>query len=92
MFLLLCFKVLVVITDDRSSSTDEEIRAAAKPLENKGIHVIAVGIGIVSDSGQLGQATQNEEDVISAPRDVDPSTLGNRIMERAFQRRDIIQC
>ena len=81
----------MVITDDRSSSTNEEIRAAAKPLENKGIHVITVGIGAVSDSGQLGQATQNEEDVISAPKDVDPATLGNRIMERAFERRDMIQ-
>jgi len=79
----------VVITDDRSSSTDKEIRAAAKPLENKGIHVITVGIGTVPDSAQLGQATQNEDDVISAPNDVDPATLGNRIMERAFQRRDI---
>lgn len=79
----------MVITDDRSSSTDEEMRAAAKPLENKGIHVIAVGIGTVPDSGQLGQATQNEEDVISGPKD--PATLGNRIMERAFQRRDMIQ-
>ena len=82
----------MVITDARSSSTGEEIRAAAKPLENKGIHVIAVGIGTIPDSGQLGQATQNEEDVIAAPNDVDPATLGNRIMERAFQRRDIIQC
>lgn len=76
----------MVITDDRSSSTDEEIRNAAKPLENKGIHVISVGIGTVPDSGQLRQATQNEEDVISAPKDVDPAILGNRIMERAFER------
>ena len=80
----------MVITDDRSSSTDDEIRAAAKPLEDKGIHVIAVGIGSVPESKQLEQTTQNKEDVITAPTGVDPALLGNRIMERAFQRKNVI--
>lgn len=78
--------MVVIITDDRSSSTNEEIRLAAKPLEDKGIHVIAVGIGSVPQSEQLEQATQNKEDVITAPKDVDPAVLGNKIMERAFKR------
>lgn len=92
MHILFCLKVVVIITDDRSSSTDEEIRAAAKPLENKGIHVIAVGVGSVPQSEQLEQTTQNKEDVITARKDVDPAVLGNKIMERAFKRKNTTQC
>ena len=77
---------MVVITDDRSSSTVEEIRSAAKPLEDKAIHVIAVGIGETPDVSQLEKMTQKTDDVIAAPGDVDPAELGNRIMEKAFQR------
>lgn len=89
--LILSFlKVVVVITDDRSSSTVEEIRSAAKPLEDKAIHVIAVGIGETPDATQLEKMTQKTDDVIGAPKDVDPAELGNRIMEKAFQRKVIV--
>ena len=77
----------MVITDDRSSSTAQEIRAAAKPLEDKAIHVIAVGIGKTPDVTQLEKMTQKKSDVIPAPTNVDPAVLGNRIMEKAFRRK-----
>lgn len=77
----------MVITDDRSSSTAEEIRSAAKPLEDKAIHVIAVGIGKVPDAIQLQQMTQKKDDIITAPKEVDPADLGDKIMEKAFQRK-----
>ena len=87
---MLLLKVIVVITDDRSNSTAEEIRAAAKPLEDKAIHVIAVGIGKTPDVTQLEKMTQKKDDVIKAPKDVDPAELGNRIMEKAFQRETFV--
>ena len=87
---MLLLKVIVVITDDHSNSTAEEIRAAAKPLEDKAIHVIAVGIGKTPDVTQLEKMTQKKDDVIKAPKDVDPAELGNRIMEKAFQRETFV--
>ena len=78
----------MVITDDRSSSTTEQITAAAKPLKDKAIHVIAVGIGATPDVTQLDKMTQKKDDVIKAPKNVDPAELGNRIMEKAFQRKN----
>ena len=80
------FQVVVVITDGRSGSTDEQLRTAAIPLEDKGIHVIAVGIGSVPDSKQLEEITQRTGDVITGPSDSNPASLGNRIMEKAFER------
>lgn len=41
----------MVIIDDCFSFIDEEIRVVVKFLENKGIYVIVVGIGIVLDFG-----------------------------------------
>ncbi|XP_068755942.1 coadhesin-like [Montipora capricornis] len=78
-------KVVVVITDDRSAWSAEEIRSAAKPLEEKAIHVIAVGVGKSPDAAQLETMTQRKGDVLKAPKDVDPAELGERIMEKAFQ-------
>ena len=80
-------KVIVVINDDRSSSTVEEIRSAAKPLgrqshprhrcwhwKNPGCHTAPAN-------------DTEKDDIITAPKDVDPADLGNRIMEKAFQRK-----
>ena len=80
-------QVVVVITDDRSGSTAEEIRLAATQLEEKAIHVIVVGIGKTPDVTQLEKMTQKSGDVIKAPKDADPGQLGERIMEKAFQRK-----
>ena len=77
----------MVITDDRSGSTAEEIRSAATQLEDKAIHVIAVSIGKTPDVKQLEKMTQKSGDVIKAPKDADPAQLGERIMEKAFQRK-----
>ena len=81
-----------MITDGRSRSTDEQIRSAAKPLEDKGIHVIAVGIGNVPDSKQLEKITQRKGDVITGPSGANPAALGNRIMEKAFERKNVTLC
>lgn len=77
----------MVVTDDRSRSTAEEIRSAATQLEEKAIHVIAVGIGKTPDVTQLEKMTQNSGDVIKAPKDAEPGQLGEKIMEKAFQRK-----
>ena len=79
-----------MITDDRSALSAEEIRSAAKPLEEKAIHVIAVGVGKSPDAAQLETMTQRKGDVLKAPKDVDPAELGERIMEKAFQRKLMI--
>ena len=79
--------MLVIITDTRSSSTEIKIRQAAGRLEDKGIHVISVALGNEADPRQLEAASQDKTDVITAPGDVDPTTLGERIMNKAKQRK-----
>ena len=84
--MLFLFKVLVIITDAQSSSSEKEIQQAVRPLENDGVHVIPVAVGDSADPGQLEEAARDKTDVITASEDEDPAELGEKIMNKAKQR------
>ena len=75
-------QVLVVITDNKSGSTVEDVQTAAKPLEDAGIAVIPVAIGDDADVGELENLTPDKENVIQPPDGTTPDELAKMIMEK----------
>ena len=75
-------QVLVVITDNKSGSTVEDVQTAAKPLEDNGIAVIPVAIGDDADVGELGNLTPDKENAIQPPDGTKPDELAKMIMEK----------
>jgi len=79
-------KVLVVITDKNSGARPNTLATAVRPLEDKGVLVISVGIGEAVERSELNVISPNPMDVISARLNVNPSVLAERIMDRILKR------
>ena len=67
-------KVLVVITDTKSDSDENELREKASLLEQAQIKVIPVGLGSETDGTELKTLTPRKKDVITKP-DTSPSKI-----------------
>ena len=80
-------KVLVVITDKNSGALPNTLAAAVRPLEDKGVLVISVGVGEAVERSELNIISPNPMDVISARLNVNPSVLAERIMDRILKRK-----
>ena len=78
-------KVLVVITDKKSTSNLVDVEDAAKPLEKSGIKLIPVAIGDEADVAELEKITTVKGDIINVTKDVEPVHLREKIMKKAFQ-------
>lgn len=76
-------KVLVLITDNRSPTADQEIRNIAQPIQDSGIKIIAVVIGKEGDSEQLENAASSKQDVISVSKNKEPGDVAREIMKKA---------
>lgn len=55
---------------------------AARPLEDAGIAVIPVAVGIEANVGELENLTPDKENVIRPPDDTTPDELAKTIMEK----------
>ena len=61
----------------------EDVKKAAKPLEDAGIAVIPVAIGDDADKGELENLTpDNKENVIEPPDGTQPDEVAKMIMEK----------
>lgn len=78
-------KILVVITDKKSVSTEAQIKSAKMALSNNNISVIAVGIGNAVDPNELKIASTHDKNVITVTKDEDTETLAERIIRKARQ-------
>ena len=67
-------RVLVVITDAKSDSEENELREKASLLEQAQIKVIPVGLGGETDDAELETLTPRKKDVIIKP-DTTPSKI-----------------
>ena len=74
--------VLVVITDKRSGASEDDIKKAAKPLQESGIVVIPVAIGNQVNAQELGSTTSDKKNVISVGVEEDPQNLMELIMAK----------
>jgi hypothetical protein len=77
-------KILVVVVDKRSDNTLEELKAAAKSLEDDGIRIIPVAFGNAGDSNELGNVTPIKDDVVSTIDGDEPKTTAKKIMDRVL--------
>ena len=68
--------------DLKSGSSEEDVKAAAKPLDEKGITVIAVAVGKDADPRELEFTTPDKKKVIKAAKDNKPSEVGEKIMDK----------
>ena len=80
-------KVLVVITDKNSGARPSTLATAVRPLEDKGVLVICVGVGEAVERSELNVISPNPMDIISARLNVNPSVLAERIMDRILRRK-----
>ena len=75
-----------MITDKGSGLSSSDIEKAAEPLHDKGIKVVPVAVGTEANPTELEQINP-EQFVIEAPRNEDPETLGQQIMEHVIRRK-----
>lgn len=78
-------KVLVIIIDNKSDNTEEDIRKAAIVLENDKIRVIPVALGREADIPELTNATLNKDDVVRTDREDDPEKIADEIIMKASE-------
>lgn len=78
-------KVLVLITDMKSTSELDDLKATAKMLEDDGIKVIPVAIGDDVDHLELDETTSDSKNVVNVTTDVDVIVLKEKIMSKVFK-------
>ena len=69
--------------DKKTGINTNKIQNAVRPLEEKGVIIISVGLGEEADEEELGTVTDNPNNIIKAPKTVDLSTIGESIIEKA---------
>jgi len=78
-------KVLIVVSDKKSESTDKEIEDAVKPLQENDVIVIPVGLGVEADETQLKKLTDDENTLIRADLNNDTADIKIKIMNQVFK-------
>lgn len=78
-------RVLVVITDKKSDSDEDDLRGKALLLEEAKIKVIPVGLGDEVDNTELEVLTPRKDDVIKKPPDTPTKDLTKAIMMEVLE-------
>lgn len=74
-------KMLVVITDDKSSGNKEAAKGIANDLKDKLVTIITVAVGSDADREELENLTETEGDSMNATVDENPGETGKEIIE-----------
>ena len=74
-------KVIVVITDKKSTSRPEDVKMAFVPLAEEGVKIIPVAVGSSADPDELERVTSNRGYLIMTERELDPDVTAEQIME-----------
>ena len=79
-------KVIVVITDKKSSNRPEDLKKAVMPLEEEGVIIVPVAVGSSADPTELEGITSNRGYLIVIPqRELDPDVTAETIMEKVLK-------
>ena len=78
-------KVLVVITDEKSTSSQENVKKALVPLEEQKVKIVPVAVGSSADPNELERITSNRGYLIETKRELDPDTTAEKIMVKVLK-------
>ena len=78
-------KVLVVITDQKSTSRQEDVKRALIPLEEEDVKIVTVAVGSSADPLELERIASNKGYQTEAKRDMDPDTTAEKIMDKVLK-------
>lgn len=74
-------KILVVITDKRSTSEISDVTKAARILEQEDVRVIPVALGNEADVNELQKITPWLDDIIETDKDSNPYKVAEVILK-----------
>ena len=78
-------KVLVVISDKRSSSSPESVKSDVMLLEEQDVTIVPVAVGTSADLNELETITSNRGYLLKKERELDPDTTAEEIMEKVLK-------
>lgn len=78
-------RVLVVITDKKSTSRPEDVKKAVLPLEEGGVKIVPVAVGSSAEPSELEVITSNRGYIIETQRKLDPAATAEKIMEKVLK-------
>lgn len=78
-------KVLVIIADEKSSSSLTNVKNQAKFLEEDDIKVIPVALGTESDLPELSTTTPNKENLVDVDEGDDPDVTAEIILLKVLK-------
>lgn len=78
-------KVIVVITDKKSTSRPEDVKKSFIPLEEGGVIVVPVAVGSSADPNELERITSNRGYLIKTERELDPDVTAEQIMDKVLK-------
>ena len=70
------------MADLKSGSSEDDVKAATKPLEEQDIKVIAIAVGKEADPLELGHTTGDKKNVIETAKDDKANEVGEKIMDK----------
>ena len=70
------------MADKMSGTSEDEVKRAAKPLDEQDIKVIPVAVGDEADPRELGNTSPDKKNVIEADKREDPREVGEKIMDK----------
>ena len=78
-------KVLIVISDKKSDSTDDEIDKAVTPLRENDVVIIPVAFGNEADKVQLVKLVDDESTLVTADTNNGTTDIKDEIMNQVFK-------
>ena len=78
-------RVLIVVSDKRSESTDSEIQDEVKPLQDNDVIVIPVALGVEADERQLKLLTIDESTFVKIKTTNDTTDIKIKVMAIVFK-------
>ena len=78
-------QVLVVITDKKSTSGQEDVKRALVPLVDQEVKIVPVAVGSSADTKELERITSNKGYLVNTKRELVPDTTAEEIMEKVLK-------
>ena len=75
-------KVLVLMTDAKSTGDDVQSYKTAKDLKDDGVNIITVAIAGETDHGSLKNISSNPDNVVNTTTKENPKTVAEKVIER----------